>query len=83
MDLMYTLFFISVEFRQRDTSTYELSSISNDVMTPSVDYVYSLVHKLSCHLDRVSHMTPSWSPLLCKLLRIKGFQVQILPEKTF
>lgn len=48
-----------VEFRQRDTSTYELSSISNDVMTPSVDYVYSLVHKLSCHLDRVSHMTPS------------------------
>lgn len=33
-----------------------LFSIYSDVMTPSVDYVYSLVRKQSCHLDYMRYV---------------------------
>lgn len=42
---MNKLFFICVGFRQRDTTIYKSFHVSNDVTTPSVDYIYSLVHK--------------------------------------
>lgn len=80
--LMNALFFICPGFRQRDRSTYELFHVFNDVTTPSVDFIFSLVHKKSCFC--LPGATSSFLiPVLCKLSDIKRFQVQMIPEKAF